>query len=241
MRKTAYGNLLKGFQTFSLLDIKKDFAFHSIQDCFEFLKEQNAIFVKTINPVTQKIENQIDCKASITGSNCYFPPTTTNCTLPSSTFPRTTLTSKSSEMTNGNGKKSKNERHEKNGKNKKNGIDENNKRNFLSSKRRVTQSSSLTSSTTFPNQIGGLTSRSHSKESKSSYLSNSLNNNTTRQVNLTTNNKAEENDIVTKKRGGSKRGNILLLDDASVSSNFRKDDNYPQMKVKQRKIELILS
>jgi hypothetical protein len=265
MRKTAYGNILKGFQNFSILDVKKDFAFHSIQDCFEFLKEQNAVFIQIINPTTQKTENQIDCKASIIGSNCYFPPTTSTSSSSSTSFSTTLPFSKHGSKAlsssrrannindnNGNGKKSKNGKNERNernarsGKNGKNGKHENSNRNVMSVNRTVIQpSSSSTSfttstSTVFPHQINGLTSKSHSSNINSNSNSNSNNtnnsgNNDRRQVNLMTKNEVEDSSVVTKKKGGSKRGNIILFDDV------KKDDNHTNVKIKQRKIELILS
>ena len=50
-----------------------------------------------------------------------------------------------------------------------------------------------------------------------------------------TKNEVEDSSIVTKRKGGSKRGNIILFDE------MKKDDNNTHLKIKQRKIELILS
>ena len=258
MRKTAYGNILKGFQNFSVLDIKKDFAFHSIQDCFEFLKEQNAIYIQIINPTTQKTENQIDCKTSIIGSNCYFPPSSTFTTTSSSSsstsffLPSSKHDSKAhsssrraniiSNITNNNsnGKKRQNGKNERNGKSEKNGKNgkhERSNRNVISGNRTVIQPSSSTTSTStvFPHQINGLTSRSHLSLNSNNSNNTNSGSNDRRQVNLMTKNEVDDGSIVTKKKGGSKRGNIILFDDA------KKDDNHTNLKMKQRKIELILT
>ena len=251
MRKTAYGNILKGFQNFSILDIKKDFAFHSIQDCFEFLKEHNAIYIQMINPITQKTENQIDCKASIIGSNRFFPCSTTSTgsiTTSSTSLPfskhdsKALSSSRNSNIVNHNGKKSKhgkNERNERNGKSEKNGKNgkhENGNRNVISVNRTVIQpsSSSSTTSNVIPHQINGLTSKSHSSSCSNSGNSGSSSNDR-RQVNLVTRNEVEDSSVVTKRKGGSKRGNVILFDDV------KKDENHTHVKIKQRKIELILS